>query len=357
MSDTQAKSGAIDLGGLSKSPDLYPQNFQPQRQDFLFVQMSEADYRAANFLDNRVVRRDMVRAMFPQSEVMKALEGGVEARPLHFIFHCGHVGSTLLSRLLDETEQVLPLREPLPLRVLAEGFSGLSRREAPVSEERLNLYLEMFLQMWSRGYPNTRSIIVKATSSAARVAPQLMAARPKARAVYMSLAAEPYLATLMAGSNSILDLKGFAPERARRLEIYLGASLPPPHLIAGGELAAMSWLVERLTEKKIREEFGDRLLSLDFDDMLKDLKGALERVTKHFEMAVDAKYFDGIAQSPALKRYSKDQAHEYSPEIRTELLAKARTEKEADIKKGLAWLEKLAAKHRDVAELLQQKPA
>ena len=139
---------------------------------------------------------------------------GVEVRPLHFIFHCGHVGSTLLSRLLDETEQVLPLREPLPLRVLAEGYSALAKREAPISEERLNLYLEMFLQMWSRGYPNTRTVLLKATSSAARVAPRLMAARPKTRAVYMSLAAEPYLATLMAGANSILDMaKGAAAAR------------------------------------------------------------------------------------------------------------------------------------------------
>jgi hypothetical protein len=357
MSETQVESGSIDLGGLAKTPDLYPQNFIPQRQDVFMVRLSETQYREANFLDNRVVTRDMPRGLVRESEVLKALEDGVDARPLHFIFHCGHVGSTLLSRLLDETEQVLPLREPLPLRVLADGYSALCRRDALVSEERLNAYLEMFLKLWSRGYPNTRTVIVKATSSTARIAARLLAAQPKIRAVYMSLQAEPYLATLMAGANSILDLKGFAPERMRRIEEYLKVSFPPPHLISGGELAAMSWLTERLTEKKLLAEFGSRVMPLDFDDMLNDVKGALERVTKHFQMEVDSKYFDTVAQSPVLKRYSKAPEHEYSPEMRAELLAKARVEKETDIKKGLAWLEKLAAKHPDVAELLQQKPA
>ena len=357
MSDVQAASGALDLAGLAKSPDLYPQNFQPQRQDFIFVRLSDADYRAASFLDNRVLRSGMARGIFPESEVAKALEGGVEERPLHYIFHCGHVGSTLLSRLLDEIEFVLPLREPLPLRVLAEGFSGLARRDAPISEEKLNRFLELFLELWSRGYPNTRAVILKATSSAARLAPRLFSSRAQSRAVYISLAAEPYLATLMGGPNSLTDLKAFAPERVRRLEVFLGAPLPPPHLFMGGELAAMSWLTERMTEQRMAAEFGARLLSIDFDALLKDVRGTLERVTKHFALEPDKKYFESIKDSQVLKHYSKDPSHEYSAQLRDDVLAAARKEKDADIKKGLAWLDKMAAKHKDVANLLQQKVA
>ncbi|MGQ0742516.1 MAG: hypothetical protein ACT4OG_09545 [Alphaproteobacteria bacterium] len=357
MSDTPAASGTIDLSGLRKSPDLYPQNVQPVRQDFLFVQISEAEYRAASFLDNRLVRPGMARAPFPESEVVQVLEGEIEARPLHFIFHCGHVGSTLLSRLLDETEQVLPLREPLPLRVLADGYTALSLPNTRMSEERLNRYVEMFLKMWSRGYAGTRAVVLKATSSAARMAPRLLKSRPNARAVYMSLAAEPFLATLLAGPNSVVDLKGFAPERVRRLERHLGFPVPPPHLFMGGELAAMSWLTERFAEKTMKREFGNRVLSIDFDALLKDVKGTVASVVKHFGLEPDAKYLDSIAQSQVLKRYAKGPEHEYSPEMREELLNKARSEKDADIKKGLAWLERMAGKSKAAAELLQQKPA
>ena len=49
--------------------------------------------------------------------------------PIHFIFHSGHVGSTLLSRLLEEVPSQLGLREPLPLRSLAE-LHDRSRRDS-----------------------------------------------------------------------------------------------------------------------------------------------------------------------------------------------------------------------------------
>ncbi len=350
---TQTGNNIEDLSGFGQSPALYPQNFYPQRQSFFIVRLSEQDYRKASFLDNRVLTRNMQRGLIRESLVVDALAKGVNAQPLHFIFHCGHVGSTLLSRLLDEAGQVLSLREPLPLRVLADGYDGLVRREPPVSEARLNTYLELFLKIWSRGFPDTRAVIVKATSSAARLAPRLLAARPEPRAVYLSLPAEPYLATLLAGANSALDLKAFGPERARRLEALLSTSFPPFHLLSLGELAALSWLTERLTEKKLNAEFGSRILSLDFDEMLKDLKATLKHVTEHFQLEPEAKYFDEIAKSPVLSHYAKAPEHEYSPEKRAEILAKARTEKEADIKKGLAWLERVGAKHPNVAELLK----
>jgi hypothetical protein len=357
MSDTPAASGTIDLSELRKSPDLYPQNVQPVRQDFLFVKISEAEYRAASFLDNRMIRPGLQRSPFPESEVTKALEGDIETCPLHFIFHSGHVGSTLLSRLLDETEKVLPLREPLPLRVLADCYTALSLPNTRMSEERLNRYVEMFLKMWSRGYPSTRAVVLKATSSAARLGPRILKARPNARAVYMSLAAEPFLATLLAGPNSVNDLKGFAPERVRRLEDHLGFPLPPPHLFMGGELAAMSWLTERFMEKRLKNEFGNRILSINFEALLKDVKGTIGTVVKHFGLEPEKQYMESIAESQVLKRYAKGPEHEYSPELRDEILNKARSEKDADIKKGLAWLERMSAKSKPVADLLQQVAA
>ncbi len=64
--------------------------------------------------------------------------------------------------------------------------------------------------------------MLKATSSAARIAPQLLAARPNAVALYMYLPAEPYLATLLAGENSPLDLRRHEAERRARLAAHLG---------------------------------------------------------------------------------------------------------------------------------------
>ena len=90
--------------------------------------------------------------------------------PLHYILHTGHVGSTLLSRLLDTTGAVLSLREPLPLRTLAEASDVLGQPESLLSESQFELVLDTFIRLWSRGYATTRCVVVKATSAAARVA-------------------------------------------------------------------------------------------------------------------------------------------------------------------------------------------
>ena len=128
-----------------------------------------------------------------------------KAGPLHFIFHTGHVGSTLVSRLLDETGVVLSLREPLPLRTLADAHDVLGRPDSLLSDAQFQLVLGVFMRLWARGYDSTRGIVVKATSSAGRLAVPILAGGERSRAIYMSLSAEPYLAgvgTLGSGSRA-----------------------------------------------------------------------------------------------------------------------------------------------------------
>ncbi len=112
----------IDLSELGGSAALYPQKLGPQLERALVVRMSEADYRAASFLDERMFTRQMEGAWVPVS-AMEARLGEIEAKPLHFIFHIGHVGSTLLSRLLDDLGDVLSTRCGLFCRTFAAAHA------------------------------------------------------------------------------------------------------------------------------------------------------------------------------------------------------------------------------------------
>jgi hypothetical protein len=70
-----------------------------------------------------------------------------------------------------------------------------------------------------------------------------------ARAIYLNLRAEPFLATLLAGPNSPSDLRGHGAERMRRLMRILAIEPATPlHALSLGELAAMSWLTETATQ-------------------------------------------------------------------------------------------------------------
>jgi hypothetical protein len=335
-------SVAEDLLARLSSPDAYPQNVDLVRATVLLLRFDQQAYRAASFLDDRILGPGSSGAWVPAGDVDERSRGLDDLRPLHFVFHTGHVGSTLLSRLLDETGKVLPLREPLPLRVLAETHDALGHPDALLSPEAFDRTLQLFLRLWRRGYPGIAAVVLKATSSTARLAGRLLATSDASRAVYLNLRPEPYLATILAGEHSPLDLRGHGPERVRRLQHAASSPLPALHTLSLGELAAMSWLAESQTRAEALHRFGERVLGLDFDQMLSDLRGTLARALAHLSIPAEPSFLAQVQNSAVLGRYSKAPEYEYSPALRAEVLRESRQINAAEIRRGMLWLERIA---------------
>jgi len=335
---------------LAGSAAVYPQKIEDESA--LLIRMSEADYRRASFLDDRILTHRTEGHWFPYADIRSRAAGAVAAGPAHFIFHSGHVGSTLLSRLLDEAPEVLNLREPLPLRSLAELHDRASASEDAVQFQD---QLQTFLRLWRRGFVGTRRIVVKATSATGRIAPLVLEASPESQAVYLNVRLETYLATLLAGANALSDLEGFAPERARRLTRFLGpdqaARVPP----SSGELAASAWLTERLTQQRAKQALGGRLLEIDFDALLAAPEPALAEIARHFGIVNAGDFARAAARSSLWTRYSKvPEQYEYSPSMRAELLRGAMREHAEELRAGLSLIEHLAARHAEVNALLRK---
>jgi hypothetical protein len=303
-------------------------------------------------MDDRLLTPATQGAWLPSAAVTEASRRVRDLRPLHFIFHTGHVGSTLLSRLLDETGIVLPLREPLLLRAMADAGESLGRPESLLSEAQFGALLDMAQRLWSRGYASTRAVVVKATSSAGRLAPELLARSPDSKAVYLGLAAEPYLATLLGGANSATDLRGHGPGRMRRLLAGRSLAVQPLHALSVGELAALGWLAESLSRRDALAAHGSRVLALDFDAFLADVPGQLAGVAGHFGLAVDAATLARAAASPVLGRYSKAPQLPFPAGERAARLAESRRSNRDEIARGLAWLDRLGAEDAAIAALL-----
>lgn len=324
------------------SPALYPQRLDLGRQALLFIRMAKPSYQAASFLDDRILTPELEGRWVKFSEIAPWMETLTPALPLHFILHAGHVGSTLVSRMLDDVSGVLPLREPHPLRTLAE----LHDATAPEGV----LLTRWLLALWRRGFADTRAVVLKATSSAARIHGVLLGALPQSQALYLNLGAEPYLAALLAGENTPLDLKGHAPERLRRLAALGVALEKEPAAI--GEAAAMAWAAERLTQKRAEAAFPDRVLSVDFDRFLADPGAALREICTHFRLQAPESYFSGAAQHDALTRYSKAPQHAFTPTFRAQILTNSRARNADEIAKGLRWLEACARSSPELAAVL-----
>lgn len=338
--------------GLLRDPSLYPQNLSIPRRQFLLVRLSRPSLSAASFLDDRILGPEIDGRWIGLDEVEALLDGAKPARPLHFIFHSGHVGSTLISRLLDEVGGTLGLREPLPLRVLAEIFDEPGAAHALTSEPEAQRLLRWCCLLWSRGYADTAASVVKATSSAGRLSAPLLRIMPSACAVFVNVKAEAYLATLLAGENSPIDLRGHGSERHKRLA-RLGSPAPAPlHAMSLGELAALTWLAETLTQRRAQVDFGARMLTVDFDEFLAAPQSALRTICAHYGLSAAEAALARVEESPVLQRYSKAPEHPYTPTMRQEILADSRKRNAEDISKGLAWLDEMARRFPVVVDAL-----
>jgi hypothetical protein len=340
------------LARLPGSPDVYPQKLDPVRGAVLLLEFGAPAYRAASFLDDRVLGPTTRGGWVHVARVAEAAARSREPRPLHFVFHAGHVGSTLVSRLLDDTGLVLGLREPLPLRTLAEMHDMLDAPESLWSRADFDAALATFLRLWSRGYPDTPAVVLKATSTTGRLAPRLLAAATASRAIYLNLRAEPYLATLLGGANSLLDLRGHGPERIRRLQARIRVPLRPLHALSPGELAALAWLAETRSQHDAMRTHPERVLAVDFDEFLADVGRAMTAIVGHLGVPADARWLAAVARNPALTRYSKAPEHAYGPEVRAEVLRESRRQHAAEIRRGLAWLDALARADAEIAALV-----
>jgi len=273
-------------------------------------------------------------------------------KPLHFIFHMGHTGSTLLSRLLDESGVVQSLREPLVLRDLAGLVDHRGDSACLVSPEELDAIGEVMLRLWSRCREGGQCAVLKATSAAARAGETLMSARPAARAVYLSMAPEPYLAVILGGPASLADVRGHAQERMRRLTRSLGVEPKPLYAMSQGELVAASWLTEALTREHLRTAVDTRLLPVDFDQFLADIPTAMTAILDHLDIPGGSDLANHLARSPSLGQYAKAPEHAYSSRLRKEVMENSRRQNRAEIARGKALLDGLAKENEEVAKLL-----
>jgi hypothetical protein len=330
--------------GIQSDPSIYPHSIDLGRQAVLFLRLDAAALRAASFLDDRILGPQLEGRWVPFGEIERVPPSAPSRRPLHFIFHTGHVGSTLLSRLLDDAPGVLGLREPLPLRTLAAALLDIDAPHALLGASDWKRMLNLHLAYWARGFDGTRNVVVKATSSANSCCSPTLEALQDARAVQLNLRPEPFLATLLAGENSYLDLRGQAQDRMKRLLRLAPDETRPLHALSLGEIAAMGWTSETLTQRAAEQNFADRVLRVDFDEFLAAPGEGLRRICTHLGVVAPDAYFNEVQQSPTLTRYSKAPEHGYTPELRRQILADSRSRNAAEIRRGMQWIEAFAAR-------------
>ncbi len=284
------------------------------------VEMTPQSYRDASFLDDRMFDRQRVSHLLKWDEVAgSALEGA--RRNARWIFHIGHVGSTLIARLLGELEGVLSVREPRALRDLTFFPADVRARFVPTLQA-----------LFSRTFADGEAALVKATSFVSEIAPELV--EEDGLSLFLYATPRNYISGILAGDNSRKELAGMADMRNRRLATR-GMAMPAPRTEA--DLAAAAWACEMT----VLEAAGhpDKTLWWDFDRVLGDLENSLQDIADFFGFAASRERIAAIANSSLIGRYSKAVEYEYSPKLRRDLLGEANDRHKADIESALAMLD------------------
>lgn len=210
---------------------------------------------------------------FYAQTIRRALQSGAEqrvasvsasipaavARPAGLIFHVGRCGSTLLSRALGATG-VFSVREP-------ELLHPLLRNPAPVTAKWVSSLFGYFLQIAAvRNIP----LVVKLSSHDGTFAHQLASGLVDPRIVLLTRSPEESVASLLSDPprwSRVLYDEGDVPLAGRSVHVV------NPQTAA--EIYAEQW---RRGVEAVRAVGGTDILEIDYDDLVRDLVGVVDRV-------------------------------------------------------------------------------
>ena len=299
------------------------------------VEMSKEDYRQASFLDDRIFREERARNAYllKWADIASALPRDVRT-DARWIFHIGHVGSTLISRLLGELEGVLALREPRALRDLT-FFPPETRAQ----------FVPSVRALMSRTFSEDEVAIVKVTSMVSQIAKELVS--DQGPSLFLFANPEVYVRTILAGEQSPAELQtlaSFYADRARTLGIALTTNGP-------AEIATLVWACEITALEQAAESLGDgSVLWQNFEGFLERPAASLSAIATFFGLAPEQSQIDVVAAGPLMRRYSKALEYEFGPEARRQRLEEAGAKHASAIEAALAMLRQAAEK----APLLQR---
>ena len=317
----------LGIEELRRTPAWLP--FEPLPGNVLrLVQLTEPLYRSASFLDARLLQLHPPEARCTSATLAAAADGLVPEA--HFLFHIGHVGSTLLARLVGEHPAVFALREPALLRTAAASPGALSG----------GLTLTQQVALLSRTWRAGQRALIKTTSFVNEIASALLECAPTGRALLLFTSAPVYLRAILAGENSRAETRAMAPSRLARLTHRLGRALPPPH--REGEWIAMSWLCEMTALGETARRCPTQVQWMDFERFLLEPAAALPRTLNLFGVPASREWIDAVLAGPLMRQYSKAPEHAYDTSLRHAVLAQAEREHGPEIQAGLAWLAALS---------------
>lgn len=330
---------------LFPAPAFYPAHLQLGPDLIRFLPITADQYRKLSFLYQHKPDRAF-EAPLSALIALHAAQGTPPPPTPLYIFHVGHCGSTLLSRLLAEMHAVLPLREPAPLGQLAHLARQVPQAGLLASHPRLSALTGFVLDLLARVWPDQARALIKPSSACTLLAPLLLARAPAARAVLLYVSLEEYLPTMLRPLNREEVTRFFSLYHAEDLARLAGTAQVGEAQKSVARQAAAAWLVNmRHFEALLAQpQFSNRVQLLSLAALLEDIAGTLQRISAHFALPDEAERAQAVAQAwENGRRHAKRIGERYDSRTRADEVAASRAAHADEIADALAWAERARA--------------
>lgn len=345
------------LERLVDTPALFLRDIDPVSRRAVLAPMSEDSYRASSFLDTRIQRAGDRELAIPLDALLRL----VAARPeppnaIDYIFHVGHCGSSLLSRLLGELPEFLALREPPLLMGLARSHRRLDEPGFPISRSAWDELLQLSLRMLGRTWHPGQRALIKPTSHTANLIPLLMRFTGRERALLMYLDLETYL-TVMLRAGVRQETRLYARDfRLRDFTRLAPAAAATLDTASDAQLAAMNWLLQTREFAVALDDpaLQGRLLPLDFDAFLATPEPILADVCRFLHTEQAPGTLTTLLAGPAATRHAKSPETLYDSGQRARELEASRARHADEIGAAMEWTRELTESCAEFAGLIER---
>lgn len=325
-----------------QDPAWFPMDLDVRGARIAMLHIDPDVVEHSTFLDTRIAA-DLQRSLAVDVDVLpRQLEA---APPVAWLFHTSFCCSTLLAQALHDHPHTVAYREPLVLRRLADArHEGLDLGQWP------RICADLLARPWD---PAGR-VVVKPTHAALNIGQKLMDSSPGSRAIALTSSLADFLvsnakktADTQARIPLLVEMALSAGEFHRRLPVE---ALSPPSLIAA---AGLQWAAQRELLLEMAERVGpQRLATLDSEELLADLRGALGRARAWWGLPHGSGRDEQRIHNVST-RHAKLKTREYSAEARAYEVAMVSRMHAQVLQQARAWTERyiLPAMRREAIDL------
>jgi hypothetical protein len=265
----------LTLDDLRDLPDHYLHSFDVD--DAVFVPMDRAAYHRSIFLDGRISAARSGSMRIPAASLWG------EMRPLGWIFHIAHCGSTLLARALDQPDANLVLREPAALRQVCMTPDAAK--------------LQVVLAMLGKRYSPDAPTIVKANVPVNFHLAQVIAPNPNARAIFLHCPLRDYLLAVLRSDGHRQWVRQVTDQFAPQLgDVTIFSDAQRAAALWRGQMRAFDAAMGTMPNAR----------SLDAESFFNDPKPVLAAVAAHLQVAISAAGIDKIVAGPLFSTSAKN---------------------------------------------------